>query len=285
MPPTLKATQKKGSIKATRRIPVFYRLPTELRLKIWWLTVEPRQVVIWQHRSYLEDVYFRNTPFPVALHVCRESRTELLQQYTPLSLPRPLSLHRQKRHCYNTRPRPRINYFSPCQKRRSVYFADGRKHYDNCVNFAIDTVVFPGDNDRSMVHKALRGKLQFIQSVAIGLDMHEKIGDNNMRLLLQLSSVNSIYVILGGMGGYRFNGYNYKLYDPSTRYELSLDGAPQGYTWSCLLSSYRRLIAKDWGQNPVPLQGLLAHEEPSPDSVPANQLYCGDFCDWMVVTT
>lgn len=250
------------------------RLPTELRLEIWRLTIEPRQVVIWQAKRHSEDFYFRYTSFPAALHVCRESRTELLRQYIPLSLSRPLSLPRQKH--YYTRSRPLVKYFNTRQKRCSIYLSDGRKHYVNYVNFAVDTIVFPGDYDLSMVSKALLGKFQFIQSVAIGLDMYGKIGHDTMRGLLQLSSLNSIYVILGGIGE-----ENFKLCDPSTRYKLSLDGAPQGYTWGCLLSSYRRLIAKDWGQNLVPLQGLLA---PSPSSVLANELCCGQFRDWMAVT-
>lgn len=285
MPPTSKVPHRRRNTKATRQIPRLSklatpgldRLPKELRLEIWRLTVEPRHVVIWQAKRYSEDFYFRYTPFPAALHVCRESRIELLRQYTPLSLSRPLSLPRQKR--YHTRSRPRIKYFNPRQKRCSIYLSDGRQHYANYVNFAVDTVVFPGDYDFSMVSKALLDKFHRIQSVAIGLNMYGAIGHDTMRGLLQLSSLNSIYVILSGI-----SEYNFKLYDPSTQYKLSLEGAPQGYTWSCLLSSFRRLIAKDWGPNPVPLQGLLATQEICPYTVPNNEFYCGQFRDWMAVT-
>jgi hypothetical protein len=72
---------------------------------------------------------------------------------------------------------------------------------------------------------------------------------------------------------------NFKLYDPSTRYELLLDSVPREskIAWKSLLNSYQGLIAKHLGQQ-VPVKGLLANHEPSG----RNTLFCGQYRDGMI---
>ncbi|KFZ23245.1 hypothetical protein V502_02273 [Pseudogymnoascus sp. VKM F-4520 (FW-2644)] len=216
----------------------FDRLPTELRLQIWWLTVKPRQVVIWQAHRFPDDFYFRYTTFPVALHVCRESRNELLEQYIPLPLPR---------------------HDHPGREYYEFYPSNGGKHYMNYVNFAIDTVVFPFDYDPDVLFRDLLPNLHLIQYIAISLGFHGRVADDIINHLRQLPSLKSIYVIVGAISEDEF-----KLYDPSARYKLYLDGAPPGYSWKSLLASYRGLIAYYWKQETesVPFQGVLACQEP-----------------------
>jgi hypothetical protein len=65
---------------------LFSRLPTELRLRIWALTVEPRTVDVSMSDSYLSWIYnnplpVTNTPVPAPLQTCQESRRELQKYY------------------------------------------------------------------------------------------------------------------------------------------------------------------------------------------------------------
>ncbi|KAF2445206.1 hypothetical protein P171DRAFT_431948 [Karstenula rhodostoma CBS 690.94] len=65
---------------------LFSRLPTELRLRIWELTVEPRTVDVSMSDSYLSSKFdnslpVTNTPVPAPLQTCRESRRELQKHY------------------------------------------------------------------------------------------------------------------------------------------------------------------------------------------------------------
>ena len=65
---------------------LFPRLPTELRLQIWEMTVEPRTVELHcNHRTSYPDFYgvkiHSSTPPPATLHACRESRNRLWTLY------------------------------------------------------------------------------------------------------------------------------------------------------------------------------------------------------------
>ncbi|OAG05796.1 uncharacterized protein CC84DRAFT_1164251 [Paraphaeosphaeria sporulosa] len=65
---------------------LFSHLPTELRLRIWGLTVEPRTVDVSISDSYLSWRYdnplpVTNTPVPAPLQTCRESRREMQKHY------------------------------------------------------------------------------------------------------------------------------------------------------------------------------------------------------------
>jgi hypothetical protein len=65
--------------------PLFVELPTELRLKIWQLTIpEPRVVPVRYNRSSRQ--YTSTGAPPVAAHICSESRTLFLESYTKLIL-------------------------------------------------------------------------------------------------------------------------------------------------------------------------------------------------------
>jgi hypothetical protein len=62
----------------------FSRLPTELRLQIWEMTIEPRivDVRMKESRSMPKGVYLiSKTPAPAILRVCRESRSIGLGAY------------------------------------------------------------------------------------------------------------------------------------------------------------------------------------------------------------
>jgi hypothetical protein len=72
--------------------PMFSRLPVELRLHIWELTVEPRTVevrVFGSHTIHIDytkkrEPYprlFSSTPAPATLHTCREARDHLQKNY------------------------------------------------------------------------------------------------------------------------------------------------------------------------------------------------------------
>lgn len=234
----------------------FNHLPIELRLQIWQLTIEPRQVVVWQASRYSDDFYFRYTAFPVALHICRESRNELLRQHTPLTLP---SHHHRTGH-------------------QRSYPSNGRKHYVNYVNFAIDTVVIPGDYNLSVVFRDVFPESHLIQSIAIGVDMYGRFSRDTMHHLQQLPSLNSLYVIIAAIREEKF-----ELYDPSTRYKLYVDEAPPGYSWKSHISSYRELIAKDWVQEPVPFKGLLASGYGKFDPTNKDVFFCDLYRHWMRV--
>jgi hypothetical protein len=60
--------------------PQFAQLPKELRVKVWYHTLESRKVVIrMDHKAQLRvGAGYKN---PVALHICSESREEALKSY------------------------------------------------------------------------------------------------------------------------------------------------------------------------------------------------------------
>jgi hypothetical protein len=93
--------------------PEFNKLPIEIRLEIWRQTIQPQNIAIsdGEVRPWRFQYRFNRT-FPVALHVCRESRNELLPQYTRLSL------------------KPTRNY-------------EPRSLACRYVNFNIDTIILP----------------------------------------------------------------------------------------------------------------------------------------------
>jgi hypothetical protein len=123
---------------------------------------------------------------------------------------------------------------------------------------------------------------QLIQSIVICPNIYQGINTWNIKILRKLPDLKAIYIMVTGVCERDF-----KLYNPSTRYELSMDSVPprSRITWKSLLDSYQGLIAKDWGQEPVPLKGLLANHEPSLDCVVPgpNILYLGEYRDWMVL--
>ena len=244
----------------------FNRLPVELRLRVWQFTAEPRHIMIWQPKPLHEYFYFRYTSFPVALHVCTESRSGVLPQYTRILL------SPEGRH-YEIRRNPRVDYFNG-GKKCNIYSYNGRKHYVNYINFALDTVVFPCDFNHFHTPKALSENFKLIQSIVIGTDLYDKISSNTISTLRELPSLKAIHILVSG------HPETGSIYDPSVRYKLSMTGAPQGYGWESLLASYRRLIAEDWKGDP-PLKGLVAIQKPSSYSEPADELCCGEYRDWM----
>lgn len=74
-----------GSLDVFRLFP---RLPQELRLQIWKLTIQPRVLIVRSvppnsviHPTYLEYFYSSN-PVPSIFFACKESRLEALSLYT-----------------------------------------------------------------------------------------------------------------------------------------------------------------------------------------------------------
>ncbi|KAH6638499.1 hypothetical protein C7974DRAFT_308500 [Boeremia exigua] len=67
----------------------FPRLPTEIRLRIWEMTVEPRTVELYcNHMSVYPQVFEKISPSsaPAPLHACRESRGHLSGSYQQIFL-------------------------------------------------------------------------------------------------------------------------------------------------------------------------------------------------------
>jgi hypothetical protein len=70
----------------------FKALPTEIRLKIWRTTWEPRTVEVYMHTTdkaqddanlFSSSIYRSTSPLPATLSICSESRYETLKHYKP----------------------------------------------------------------------------------------------------------------------------------------------------------------------------------------------------------
>ncbi|TAQ88097.1 hypothetical protein B7494_g3579 [Chlorociboria aeruginascens] len=123
---------------------LFPRLPTELRLHIWTLTLRPRTVDIRYYTDGFHAPDADNT-LPIALKVCRESRGYLLDSYP---------------YCFGSRihpPRLRFNFSLD-----TLYFDRSFEHYishffgilsdteiQNLRYLAIDCVIPSLDNDHA----------------------------------------------------------------------------------------------------------------------------------------
>ena len=72
--------EKWVTVATTPRFPLFSKLPIEIRLLIWELTIEPRIV---EMKTYDQmDIYPKNSyPEVPALSVCRESRSTVIKAY------------------------------------------------------------------------------------------------------------------------------------------------------------------------------------------------------------
>ena len=99
----------------------FRRLPMELRLRIWNLTMEPRLIrAKWENHIYNDDIVHDYAltagPVPSALHVCKESRQEAERKYCLVKSHLPLTEGMKARLPHSA---------------RSIW-----------INFAIDTLYF-----------------------------------------------------------------------------------------------------------------------------------------------
>jgi hypothetical protein len=152
---------------------MFPRLPTELRLRIWALTVEPRTVDVSISDSYLSWMYqhplpVTNTPVPAPLQTCRESRRELQKYY--------------QRGFVELRNRDDLEL-------RYVW-----------VNFKID-IVYIGNGNHLDVYKAVAPQVQRLQFKAEFSD--EVFSRSSMKYLQYFTSVKEIFVVcMDGMNAW-----------------------------------------------------------------------------------
>jgi hypothetical protein len=251
MPPRNRCRVRKSSPKLNN-FPNFNKLPLEIRFKIWQYTLQPQNVAIAQDndRPWEFQYHFNHTPFPVALHVCQESRNELLRQYTCLSL---------------TPTHYRQPLSPPCRY----------------VNFAIDTFIFPNlEYGLQPSFVAIGEQSQGIQSIVVGTDMYGDIGYNDVELLSKLPHLNSLRIHLGGIGVYK----EILVFDPTVEHELLLDRAPESYCWSSLLGAFQRRIAKHWSGGLIPWKGFSSMDNfREPRYIHEKSFYVGEFRKWMKI--
>lgn len=225
------ASQVTSSLLTTNSSTTFHiqKLPFEVRVMIWQNTIEAQLVVVrgspmmnLLNKLKVCHRFDRNNTIPVGLHVCHESRIQLLRYYTELSI----------------------------ENEHPGTFQTPGHHY---VNFDIDTFVFPGQTIRQVeaAFKALgeyarkiqamnfclrRGKPQCLrvhpQSGCVyilvgGIDWHPSDWDE--RDLIDLGLDNDMYSINWDEHDLSLDKYSFTLNDEECTVDWAWD--TMGWDW------------------------------------------------------
>jgi hypothetical protein len=201
----------------------FNRLPIELRLRIWNLTMEPRLICAkWENHIYHDDIVHDYAltagPVPSALHVCKESRQEAKRKYCLVKSHLPLTEGMKARLPFSA---------------RSIW-----------INFAIDTLYFVNlcampnfiSYLRRLSKKRVGGANKNIKYIGIPACVLDRIvvpraGQPNRllhfyRLVVEVPSVEKIIIMLDNS---RFeDDKNPDHYSLSRPYALSQNGRGGG---------------------------------------------------------
>jgi hypothetical protein len=257
----------------------FENLPIEIRSKIWQETMMAQYIVIWQE---WRGTVWRGRPIhhisrvniPVAMHICHESRQEFLRYYTLVQFD-------NGSEQVLGRDRTVTNILLPTP---TFY-----------VNFAIDTLVFPGNEweVRSYTLRetfsAMGTHFSKIRSIAIskGNATSSHCMDEQTLRIMSLLPLESIYILEGPPGTYEAaRGSEVDVYDPSQRHPKpyligSIDG--MGSTtdisyidWPVYRTKLEEYVVSKWYSAwewamfdsmrraehppPMPLKGILTYD-------------------------
>jgi hypothetical protein len=236
----------------------FKAFPAEIRMKIWQDTMEGQYVVVWQNHEHQAKIrhQFSQVRIPVALHVCRESRNEILPRYTIVSLD---DGEREGHHRLRPCPSP--------------------KRY---VNFEIDTFVFVGyDYILDKVFEAMGEHSCMIRSLAFSQDLYGDIPERSVHTIQhKLPHLNTIYIHVGN----ETQHHQVKVYDPCQEHipEVWTSSTKLNWNWNAFIVSLKERIAQYWDSQEVPLKGIVACDsliEPKQSKEAAFDL--GELRDWM----
>lgn len=218
--------------------------------------------MIWQsHKNYTKyRHHLCQTRIPAALHVCRESRIELLPHYTLLSLN-----DMDGEENYHLRPRPHLL---------------SRKSPTWYVNFKVDTFVFPGyEYCLEKAFDAMGEHSQMIHTLAFSGDIYGTIREHTLAVIQNnLPYLSAIYIHVGTQARYR----KVEVYNPCMRHQRpKIEG--EEWDWPRYLASLKQHIAQGWGSpQAVPFKGIIAYDNfEDPRYISEESLYLGGLCSWM----
>jgi hypothetical protein len=236
----------------------FNAFPAEIRMKIWLDAMEGQHIVVRQNHEHQTKVrhHFSQVRIPAALHVCRESRNEILPRYTMVSLD---DAEREGHRRLSPRPSP--------------------KWY---VNFEIDTFVFVGyDYLLDKAFEAMGEHSRMIRSLAFSLDLYGDIPEQSVRSMRgKLPHLNAIYIHVGNETQHN----QVKVYDPCQEHipEVWTHSMKLKWDWNKFTASLEERIAQYWDSQAAPLKGIVACDsliEPRQSKEATFNL--GELRDWM----
>lgn len=211
------------------------QLPPEIRSMIWRDSIERQHVFIQQQYNKFNVVCheFRQIMIPALLHVCKESRKELLCHYTLLCLE-----------------------YTGSGKRRGLR-SPKKSRLQSYVNFEVDTFVITGSPyiDLSAAFEAIDDS-QRIQSIAFSdIDLCRALWPRLSEFLPHLSS---IYILVA----FCQVENEVKVYDPSEQHQYATlvhTHTKKACKWSDYLVALQDYMADSWkGPQPVPFKGIIA---------------------------
>ena len=253
---------------------VFRNLPLEIRLKIWQESISARYIVIWQESRFrlLPRHYISRVNIPAGLHVCQESRQELLLYYTLLQFDNGIEEVREILDGTALRilVLPRLT--------PAIY-----------INFTTDTLVFPGNTSQQASYRifhtfqAMGNHREKIRSIAISKGDPTSpywIDQEILRSVSQLPGLKSIYILEGMLDAYEVaRDYEVKVYDPSQRHKQPylIDrrdsrSEKKSIGWLEYRTKLENHVVKMWNsawdwnpdvprpwRRPMPLEGILTY--------------------------